>query len=419
MKRTKHKSGTIVNEKTLIVAVDIGKRVHYGYMRAPGGAEVKPFPFRNAGAGFRTFMEKIVHFQRGQRLEEVVVGFESSGCYAEPLCAFLRQREVRLVQTNPMHTKRLKELTGNSPNKTDRKDPRVIADIMSLGHALNVIVPEGAAAELRRLTQARECAVKRTTAELNRLHDRVFVVFPEFTEVMHDIASASSLHLIERYPAPEDITALGIDSLTAVLWKVSRGKLGRERACELICAARDSVGITDGKEGLLMEIAHLVETIRNTQRFISNIENRMAICLTAIPYSHCILSVKGIGVVTAAGLIGEVGDFRQYSTVREITKLAGFDLYEVSSGRHQGQRHISKRGRAAMRRLLYYAAINTVKSFGIMHEIYQRMLNRGMPKTKALIAIARKLLGLVFALVRNNTVFSEQHIHTGTCHTAA
>jgi len=419
MKRTKHKNSTLVNEKTLIVSVDIGKEIHYGYMRAPGGVEVKPFPFRNTGGGFSEFMKKIRTFQRSRKLDEVVVGFESSGCYAEPLCHYMRKRGVRLVQTNPMHTKRLKELTGNSPNKTDRKDPRVIADIIFLGHALSVIVPEGAAAELRRLTQARESAVKRNTAVLNQLHTCMFLLFPEFIEVMNSISSASSLYLIERYPTPKEIIALGIDSLAAVLRKVSHGKLRRERASELFAAARESVGITEGTAGIIMEIAHLVEMIRNTQRFIRNAEDQMAICLTAIPYNHCILSIKGIGVVTAAGLIGEVGDFRQYGTVREITKLAGFDLYEVSSGRHKGQRRISKRGRSAMRRLLYYAALNTVKSDGIMYEVYHRMLSRGMPSTKALVAVARKLLALIYALARDNTVFIEQYTHISTSITAA
>jgi transposase len=49
----------------------------------------------------------------------------------------LRKRKVRLVQVNPMHTKKLKELQGNSPNKTDKKDPKVIADIIELGHSLS------------------------------------------------------------------------------------------------------------------------------------------------------------------------------------------------------------------------------------------------------------------------------------------
>jgi len=131
--------------------------------------------------------------------------------------------------------------------------------------------------------------------------------------------------------------------------------------------------------------------------------------LSQIPSSKSIRSIPGIGVITTAGMIGEVGDFRKFKTISEIMKLAGFNLFEVSSGLHTGQRHISKRGRPVMRKLLYYAAVNAVKSYGIMHDNYHLMLDKGKPKTKALIAIARKLLKLIFALARDNSMYVEQY----------
>ena len=90
-------------------------------------------------------------------------------------------------------------------------------------------------------------------------------------------------------------------------------------------------------------------------------------------------------------------------------KLAGLDLYEISSGRHKGQRRISKRGRPLMRKLLFFMAINTVKSKGIMHAKYQQMLAQGMIKMKALVAISRKLLGIIFAIVRDNTKYMKNY----------
>jgi len=140
----------------LVVALDIGKKVHYGYFRTPKNQDVKPFQFYNSGRSFNEFWEKLCRFKEKHMLDEVFIGFESTGPYAEPIANYLRKKPVKLVQVNPMHTKRVKELTGNSPNKTDKKDPRVIADVISLGHSLTVVVPEGAAAQLRRLTHASE-----------------------------------------------------------------------------------------------------------------------------------------------------------------------------------------------------------------------------------------------------------------------
>jgi transposase len=319
---------------------------------------------------------------------------------------------VQLVQINPMHGKRVKELTGNSPNKTDRKDPRVIADVMMLGHALTVVIPEGAAAQLRRLTQARERALKSRTVMLNQLQHLLFVVFPEFLKVIKNVSCKTGLYLAGHYPTPESVAGLGLEELTRQMQCISRGKMGAERAQELFQVAQSSIGITEGRDGVVTEIGYLIEQIRSADAFTERLEEEMQTHLQQIPYSGCLLSLKGVGLITVAGLIGEVGDFAKFATIAEITKLAGLDLFEVSSGKHKGCRHISKRGRPLMRKLLFFAAINTVKTNGVMYEPYSRMLERGMPKVKALVAIARKLLAVMFALARDGSMYVENY----SCH---
>ena len=407
MKRRNDKKLRVVNNKMLIVGVDIGKSINYGYLRGPNGKEEKPFPFSNKREGFKRFLDKARAFQKRCDLEEIVVGYESSGSYAEPLSYYLRKRGIRVVQTNPLHTKRLKELAGNSPEKSDRKDPRVIADIMMLGHSLSVIIPEGASAELRQLTHARERAVKARTADKNQLRDRMYVLFPEFEEIMKGVSGKSAWYLMRTCPTPEAIIELGEERLAGQLKKVSRGRLGKERARELVKAARESVGIDEGILSICMEVERLVDKIEQAERYIQKVEKHMMRYLKQIPYSGSIVSIRGIGIVTVAGLIGEVGDFREYRTSGEVTKLAGFDLFEVSSGKHKGQHHISKRGRSTMRRLLYFAAVNAVKTNGIMHDRYKKMVEKGKPRTKALIAIARKLLKLIYAIARDNVNYVE------------
>ena len=398
-----------INPRTMIAAVDIGKGFHVGYFRAPNGEESKPFLFASSEKSFNEFWHKAQEFSRRHDLEEIVVGFESSGPYAEPLFHYLRKKPVRLVQVNPVHTKRVKELTGNSPNKTDRKDPRVIADVISLGHALTLVVPKGPAAHLRRLTQARERVIKRRTAALNQLQALIFVIFPEFLKIMKGISTKTALYLIKNYPTAESIVALGLEPLKVLIKAISRGKLGPHRGEELFHASQSGVGVQEGKRSILLEIEYLISQITADNRFVATLEKQMVEHLEEIPYSHSILSLKGMGEVTVAGLIGEVGDFREFGTISEITKLAGLDLFEISSGKHRGQRRISKRGRPLMRKLLFYAAINVVRTNGILHKPYQEMLSRGMLKMKGLIAIARKLLRIVFALARDNTVYMEDY----------
>jgi transposase len=419
MASNKAKKVKNINKKTMIATIDIGKNIHYGYFRAPDGHELKPFRFYNSKKSYHQFWSKICQFKSQHQLEDIVIDFESTGPYAEPLFHYLKKKPAKLVQINPMHSKRVKELAGNSPNKTDHKDPRVIADIISLGHALTLVVPEGAAAHLRRLTQGRERALKARTAMLNQLQHLIFVIFPEFLSVMKNISTKTAAYLLKDHACPERIVELGLDDLTRVMKKISRGRLGRQRAEQLFEAAKNSVGIGEGKASILLEIAHLNAMIGNEDRFIASLEKQMRCYLEQIPYSGSLLSIKGLGVVTVAGLIGEVGDFKKFDTHAEIMKLAGFDLFEVSSGQHQGQRHISKRGRALMRKLLFFAAINTVRSQGIMRARYQQMLDRGKPKMKALIAISRNLLRLIFALARDNTMYIENYDPTHNYRLAA
>jgi transposase len=226
---------------------------------------------------------------------------------------------------------------------------------------------------------------------------------------MKDVKTQTAQYLLRHYPTPQDMVACGSEALIRILRQVSRGKLGKERAQALYDAAVQSVGLEEGRRGILLEMEEIVSGLEACKRFIERMEEEMVPYLEQIPYCDSLLSVKGIGEITVAGLIGEVGDFRQFRTLREVMKLAGLDLFEISSGKHKGNRHISKRGRPLLRKLLYFAAINTIRKGGVMHASYQRYLERGMPKIKALIAIARKLLGILFALVRDHSQYVENH----------
>jgi transposase len=401
-----------ISEQTLLVTVDMGKVKHTGYYRFPDGTEGKTFEFSNSRKGFEEMWQQVYRAKRFRNLTDVVVGFESTGPYAEPLLHFLRKRNVQLVQVNPLHTKRLKELQGNSPNKTDQKDPKVIADIIELGHALTVIIPEGTVAELRRLTQARERSIQRMSMLMSQLQDLIFLIFPEFMTVMKDITIKSTQHLLKNHPRPQDIVDVGIELLTQILKKVSRGRLGKERAEALYRAAEESVGLREGQESIVFEIKEIVSFIESIERFIKELETHMSKHLKDVSYSQCILSIKGIGEITAAGLIGEMGDFKKYKTIAEVIKHAGLDLFEISSGKHKGKRRISKRGRPLLRKLLFFASINVVRKGGILHKQYQHHLEKGMPKIKALVAISRKLLSIIFALVRNHSMYVAQYSKT-------
>ena len=391
-----------VKEGTLIATVDIGATTNTGYCTSTDGRDIRVFKFGNTREGFEKFWHIIVAAQNRLKCTEVVVGYESTGPYAEPLVHYLTDKPVKIGQVNPMHTKRLKEVNDNSPGKTDDKDPRVIADIIRLGRALSVVVPEGDTAYLRRLNNARERHIGERTALLNQMQQLVFLIFPEFKTVVKQMMGKTVRFILKNYTTPDKMGALDKKIFGEELHRRSRGRLGVKDAELLITAAQQTVGIKEGVAGIVLDILHILAQLDVVDGFIADIEVEMAVTLERIPCSARLLSIKGLGVVSVAGLIGEVGDFSKFRTQSEIMKLAGLDLYEVSSGKRKGERRITKRGRSLIRKILYFAAIQMIKKNGIMHEYYESLIGRHMLKMRALVAVMRKLLGVIHAIVRDD-----------------
>ncbi len=409
MKGLRTKRVRAVKEGTLIATVDIGVASNTGYCTTVDGRSTKSFSFDNTKEGFEKFWCMTIASKNRFGCDEVLVGYESTGPYAEPLVHYLANKQVNIVQVNPMHTKKMKEVNDNSPLKTDDKDPRVIADIIRLGRALTIVVPEGDAASLRRLNNARERHVGEQTAFLNQLQQLVFLIFPEFKTVLKNMKGKTAQYILKRYTIPERIGTLSKEALGEEMRKRSMGKFGIKEAESLIGLARETVGIKEGLAGIFMDIRHILLQLEAEGRFIGEIEAEMGVTLERIPCSVKLLSIKGLGTVSVAGLIGEVGDFSKFSTQSEIMKLAGLNLYEISSGKRKGQRRISKRGRSLLRKILFYAAIQMIRKNGIMYDYYARLTGRGMERMRALIAVSRKLLRIIHAIVRDNRDYVGQY----------
>ena len=187
-------------EGTLMATVDIGVASNTGYCTTLDGRSTKSFRFDNTKEGFEKFWCMTVATKNSFGCDEVLVGYESTGPYAKPLVHYLANKRVKIIQVNPMHTKKMKEVNDNSPLKTDDKDPRAIADIIRLGCALTIVVPEGDAAYLRRLNNARERHVGERTAFLNQLQQLVFLIFPEFKTVLKDMKCKTAQHILKKIP---------------------------------------------------------------------------------------------------------------------------------------------------------------------------------------------------------------------------
>jgi transposase len=111
-------------------------------------------------------------------------------------------------------------------------------------------------------------------------------------------------------------------------------------------------------------------------------------------------------VVTAASFLGEIGDPLRFDHPRQISKMAGYNLIEDSSGKNKSGTVISKRGRKNLRNVLYQMAMTMVAVNNEMKELYRYLKtreNNALKKKQALVVISKKIITVIYNLVKKQT----------------
>jgi len=119
-----------------------------------------------------------------------------------------------------------------------------------------------------------------------------------------------------------------------------------------------------------------------------------------------ICEVKGLGLITVATVIAETDGFNLFTSRSQLVSYAGYDVIEKESGTSvKGIPRMSKKGNRFIRRALYFPAISTVKYEPQFQQLYERILLKSTIKKKALVAVQRKLLLLIYALFTKNEAY--------------
>ena len=121
-----------------------------------------------------------------------------------------------------------------------------------------------------------------------------------------------------------------------------------------------------------------------------------------IPNADKMLSVNGIGLVTVAGFISEVGDISRFKNPKQIQKYAGLELVENSSGKHKGRTRISKRGRRKLRKILYQVMVPLLarnKEFRGIYDYYVTRVKNPLKRRQAMVAVSCKLIRVFYAVL--------------------
>jgi transposase len=126
--------------------------------------------------------------------------------------------------------------------------------------------------------------------------------------------------------------------------------------------------------------------------------------------SKILVSAYGVGMLTASVLIAETNGFLDIASERQLVSYAGYDIVENQSGNKRGKTRISKKGNSHIRRAMYMPVLSLIKGkIGAFYALYERVIARTGIKMKALVAVQRKLLSVLFALVKKKQKFDRNY----------
>lgn len=411
MKGTQNEKISQIKFETLVVGIDIGKETHYARAFDYRGIELaRLLKFSNTDQGFERLDQWMRDICKQQEKTEIIAGFEPTGHYWFTLGDYLKRQGHKLAIVNPFHVKRTKELDDNSPTKNDRKDPKTIAMLVKDGRYREVYIPDDIYQELREAVSERERLQEQLTSIYNRVVRWLDIRFPEFTTVFKDWRRNAALITLRSFPTPEKVMEMGVDKIVET-WRKQMKRASLKRAEALVKAASRSVGRTSGKVASEASLQNLLAEYDLYCQQYDKLEQLMQELLMQVPNADKLLDIKGVGLITAATFVGEVGDISRFQDPRQIQKLAGLNLVENSSGKHKGKTTISRRGRKRLRHSLFFSMIAMLgknQEFRLLHQRNLMRENNPLNKMQSIIALCGKLIRVFFAILTKGVDYSPE-----------
>lgn len=400
----------LVDEKTLVIGVDVGSYDEYARAFTCRKQELskKPLHFHNTAEGFKTFKYWAVNIMKINGLEKIIVGMEPTSIYWEALATYCKDNGMILVHVNPAAVHKSKELDDNDPSKNDRKDPKVIADLVTDGRYSFPYMPEEEYAQLRELFNLRIRTQESLTQCKNRLARWYSRYFPEFKEAYKNVVSKTAMIIMDMYPLPEDIVTLGVEGILQI-WRNKKVRAaGESRAKKLYEAAKNSIGRKEAAAVARLEFQSIKEDLDRYQERLEAINKEVDEILPKIKNADKLFGIKGVGKATVLTFLSEVGDISRFENPKEIQKLAGYAIVTNDSCKHQGEKRISYRGRKRLRWALYQTALSVIgknEEFRQIHQYYTTRKKNPLKGIQSVVAVACKMIRIFYKILADGVSY--------------
>ena len=400
-----------------IVGIDIAKNVHWAGIILPNGKEIKKsFSFNNNKKGFESLVETVKNVLTMLNLKKAIVGMEPTGHYWKSCARYLKKIDwIHVVTVNPKKVKDAKELDDNCQTKNDKKDCMTIARLIKDARFFEPYLPEGIWAELRNLSNTRAELVRKQNAVKCRLVATIDEYFPEYTKVFKNVLSRTSEEILKECPFPEDIKSIGKEELLKHIRETVKRGYSKKQVEKIYELAEESIGTTEGIKGARFQLNMYIEEAKLIGKQIKMAEQELEKQLKETGFYESLISIQGIGIVSAAMFVGEVGDINRFDSYEQIRRYAGLNLVENSSGNHKGKTTISKRGRSLLRSILYRMAFTMVNKNEEIKELYKYLTTRKenqLKKKQAIIAVIGKILQIIYAVATKNEEYKATRVFT-------
>lgn len=227
--------------------------------------------------------------------KQIVLGLEPTDHYWFALAAWMVSYGISVVQVNPYAVKQSKEIEDNSQLKDDRKDPKLIANLVKDGNYGMPYLPKKVYADMRRLFVFRDQLTEDRIRNINRLHRELKIYFPEYMDAFGKIDGAFTLEVLKVSAIPTDITELGAEGMKNIWHNAKLRGRGYSRANEIVSYAEKSVGLTDGTDAGHEAVKWYAEQILKLDEQLAVIESTLHEKCREIHYAEKILEIEGVG----------------------------------------------------------------------------------------------------------------------------
>lgn len=375
------------------VGIDISKFKHDCIVIDEIGDIILPsWSFNNDCEGFSLLREKLCALEG-----DIKIGFEATGHYGQNLKLFLEANGFSFMEFNPLLVSRF--VTSKSLRNT-RTDPICAHNIAR--YLMTVEYDPYPPSfyhldKLKSLTRFRDSLVRQRSRQLVELTNVLDKVFPEFKPFFKNRFSATALRILATCQSPERIANMNSRSYEP-LRKLSRGKFSLSDFVKLKALAKNTVGCTT--DFLLHQMSVLLELYAQLDSKIDELEQQIEDCIRGI--DPPMLSIPGVGALSAAVILSEYGDFGKFKNPSKMLSFAGLEPGYFQSGQSEFHGRMVRHGSSNLRCALLNCCLPLVTHEPVFAEYYAKKRAEGKPHQVAMTHVAKKLLRVIYTLQTRN-----------------